>query len=189
MNDKKLNCVLKAALFATPALGLFLSPYKALAGSVVFDSQNTCTTINCLPTAINGSYETNANGNVDPFVLQIFSSGNECVRLDVISQGTDLETTLISPNGAIWKNDDRNGALDRRPLVKAITNVRGWYTLQISNFAGSSANADFTLLYGRYPSTNINCSPPTTPTTTSAPTSKPGGSAPVTSPPGGPNSR
>ncbi|WP_089943319.1 hypothetical protein [Candidatus Entotheonella palauensis] len=115
---------------------------------------------------LSGSYETHENGNTDPFVLQIFSSGNECVRLEVIRQGTDLEMTLISPQGAIWQDDD--GGVDTQPLIKAITNVRGWYPLVLSQFAGAPANADFDLQYGRFASNSAQCSPPTTPRTNNA---------------------
>lgn len=181
--------VTKFLLWSTPVLGLFLSLDQAWAGPAVFDSRNVCTTINCSATIINGSYETNPSNNVNPFTLQVFSSGGECVRLAVTSQGTDLETVLVSPSGAVWKDDDGGGSL--LPLVKANTDVRGWYTLQIARFNGTPANADFTLSYGRYPLGNINCSAPTTPVTTFSQQSliKPSNQSIGNPPPAGPNSR
>lgn len=179
----------KILLWAAPIFGLFLSLDQAWAGPVVFDSSNNCATINCGATVIGGSYETNPNNNVDPFILQVFSTGRECVRLAVTSQGTDLETVLVSPSGAIWKDDDGGGAL--RPLIKANTDVRGWYTVQIARFNGTPANADFTLNYGRYPLGNVNCSAPTTPLTSFSQQSliKPSSESIGTPPPQGPNSR
>ncbi|PON14073.1 hypothetical protein C2W62_30985 [Candidatus Entotheonella serta] len=112
-------------------------------------------------TRISGTYESNGNNNVDPFVIQTFSSGDECVRLEVIEQGADMEMTLISPTGTIWQNDD--GGVGSQPLLKVITNVRGWYPLVVSQFAGSSLIANFNFLYGRFPSSSSQCSNPTLP--------------------------
>ena len=53
-------------------------------------------------------------GNSQPFTLQVFSTGNECVRLDVLTQGTDLEIALVGPDGTLWRNDDRPASLRRR---------------------------------------------------------------------------
>ncbi|ETW98331.1 MAG: hypothetical protein ETSY1_19105 [Candidatus Entotheonella factor] len=134
------------------------SATSAFAGAKVFQDSS----LNEF-TIISGSYETNVNNNTDPFVIQIFSSGDECVRLEVIRQGADFEMTLISPNGTIWQNDD--GGVDTQPLIKAITNVRGWYPLVISQFAGAVANADFDLQYGRFIATSTQCTDPTAPST------------------------
>jgi hypothetical protein len=106
-------------------------------------------------------------GDRDPFILQIYTGGGECVRLDVTNQTHDLEMILISPTGRIWRNDDRAYPNDRRPLIKAITDINGWYTLQVSHYTGGNVIADFTLRYGRYNSGNPNCSSVTTPIITS----------------------
>lgn len=143
---------LKQGALVAGVLGLMLIAQGAWAGSKVFTSSQT---------PINGSVETNSNGNLDPFVVQIFSSGGECVRLAVDSQGADLEMTLVSPSGLIWQDDDSNGSL--RPLIKAITDARGWYILILSNFAGAETNADFSMSYGRFSSSSVQCSPPTLP--------------------------
>ncbi len=112
-------------------------------------------------TLFSGTYESSANGNIDPFVVQIFSSGNECVRLEVVFQSVDMEMTLISPVGTIWQNDD--GGEGTQPLLQVITNVRGWYPLVISQFAGEAVGSDFDVLYGRFPATSEQCISPTPP--------------------------
>ena len=135
------------------SVGLFVGPaHHAWAGAKIFSIGTT---------TVNGSYETNLNDNRDPWVAQVFSSGNECLRIAVTSQGTDLEATLVSPSGRVWQDDDSNGSL--RPLIKAITDVRGWYPLILSHFAGDIANADFTFEVVRLASDDALCNPPTDP--------------------------
>jgi hypothetical protein len=112
----------------------------------------------------NGTTETTANGNVDPFNIEVFSAGNECLRIAVTAQQTDLEATLVAPDGRTWRDDDSNGSL--RPLVKAITTKRGWHILRVSNFVGSAVNADFTFQVMRLPSTSSLCAGATTPIST-----------------------
>lgn len=112
-------------------------------------------------TRVNGSVEFNANNNRDPFVAQVFSAGNECLRIAVVSQGADMEATLVSPSGRTWQDDDGNGAL--RPLLKSITDVRGWYPLVVSHFAGTAVNADFSMDVQRLPSNSASCANPTQP--------------------------
>ncbi len=112
-------------------------------------------------TLFSGTYESNENGNTDPFVVQIFSSGTECVRLEVVFQSADMEMTLISPTGTIWQNDD--GDASGQPLLKVITDVRGWYPLVVSHFNGTSLISDFDIQYGRFPSTSEQCVSPTPP--------------------------
>ena len=147
-------------------VALVLLPMTALAGSLMYDPLNTCTSTNCSSQSIHGTYHSDAAGDRDPFILQIYSLGDECVRLDVTEATHDLEMVLISPTGRIWRNDDRNSSV-RRPLIKAITDISGWYTLQVSHFAGADVIADFTLRYGRYDSGNPNCSFETLPLVTS----------------------
>ena len=144
----------KGFFLAALISGLALTNGTAFAGSKIFSSGNTVATVN-------GSYETNANGNRDPWVAQVFTLGNECLRIAVTSQGTDLEATLVSASGRTWQDDDGNGSL--RPLIKAITDVRGWYPLILHSFSGASANADFTMTVQRSPSNSSLCAPPTQP--------------------------
>jgi hypothetical protein len=108
---------------------------------------------------LNGTVESDNSANADPFTLQVFSAGNECLRIAVTSQGTDLEATLVGPSGRVWQDDDGNGSL--RPLIKAITVTRGWHSLSLSNFAGTAVHADFTMQIARLASTDSSCNPPT----------------------------
>ena len=153
-----------ARLAALTVLVLGLPSASAWAGSKIFATGAVCTTLNCNAATVKGSIETNANGNRDPFVVQVFSSGGECLRLAVTSQGADLEGVVVSPDGAVWRNDDGGVApCALCPVVKAITNTRGWHTFQLSQFVGAATNADFTLRIGRYPSGNVNCAGATVP--------------------------
>jgi hypothetical protein len=154
-------CVLVCLLIV-----LFLMPITVLAGSLMYDPLNTCTSTNCSSQTIHGTYHSDAAGDRDPFILQLYSGGDECVRLDVTAEDYDLEMVLISPTGRIWRNDDRNLS-NNRPLIKAITDINGWYTLQVSHFNGADVIADFTLRYGRYDPGNPNCSSVTPPVVTS----------------------
>jgi hypothetical protein len=166
-NDMSNRVIKKALPIAALVSSLGMLSQQALAGSNLFDPFDGPSTI------ITGTYITTTTGgtnadlfNADPFVVQIFSSGGECVRVEGLSQGTDLEAVLVSPNGQVWRDDDGAGSL--RPLIKAITpsGIRGWYTLQVSHFAGGHAAAnysDFSLAYGRFASTSASCSGATVP--------------------------
>ena len=126
----------------------------------------------------NGTTETNAFNNVDPFVVELFSAGSECLRIAVTAQGADLEATLVAPDGLTWRDDDGNGSL--RPLIKAITTTRGWHILRLSHFAGQSVNADFTVNVARLASGDPSCSGATQPALafTAAQSLKPAAAAP-----------
>jgi hypothetical protein len=146
---KKLNIVRN--LCATAAFGMALSN-PAWAGPKLFAYLNNSITFN-------GTTETTVNGNVDPFNVELFSAGNECLRILVTAQGTDLEATLVAPDGRTWQDDDSGGSL--RPFIKAITTTRGWHILRLSSFSGAAVNADFTVLVSRLPSTSTLCAPAT----------------------------
>jgi hypothetical protein len=146
-------------------LGLVLPAQQSWAGAKLFDNS-----ADAAATRFNGTVETNATNNRDPFVAQVFTSGAECLRIAVVSQGTDLEATLVSPTGRVWQDDDGGGSL--RPLIKAITDVRGWYPLVLSHFVGSSVNADFTIDITRLPSSSSLCAPATAPRILLAPAVK-----------------
>jgi hypothetical protein len=73
-----------------------------------------------------------------------------------------MELVVIAPNGTVYRNDDRNGALDRRPLVKiGSAPNNGWYTVRVGQFAGVATETNVVLLYGRYNAGNPNCASPT----------------------------
>lgn len=168
---------------------LLLAPVLGSSQTAVFDDTfSTCTTINCSSLRIPGtvlSFAPSA-GNWD---INVFAAAGECVRLDVISQATDLEMVVVAPNGSVFRNDDRVVG-DLRPLVKIDrTPNNGWYTVHLAQFAGSAANANLVLLYGRYNSGNINCFLPSTSFVTQPPSAKPDVSSTVAAPkPGEPGS-
>jgi hypothetical protein len=166
------------AMVAT-VLGLALTSSAGWAGPQVFDTQNNCFTFNCLATVLHGTYTHDQFHNANPFILQVFTSGNECLRIDVTQEPTDLETTLTCPSGRTWQNDDRS-FFDLRPLIKAITPApRGWCTLTISRFDGEGPSADFTVAIGRYPSANVNCASPTPPSVFGPEGAEPQGAEPA----------
>jgi len=145
----------KQKMFAAALLAATVgASAPAMAGPKLFAAFNSSITIN-------GTTETTANGNVDPFLIELFANANDCLRIAVTTQQTDLEATLVGPNGATWKDDDGGG--NNLPLIKAQTVTRGWHILRISHFAGSSVNADFTAVISRSARTSLNCTPPTTP--------------------------
>ena len=150
-------------------LGIAASP--AWAGSNVFANFGQTLTLN--GTVGN---EAGSAPNADPFTLGIFSSGNECLRIAVTSQDADLEATLVAPGGRVWQDDDGNGL--NRPLIKAITTVRGWHELAVSHFAGTVVHANFTFEIARFASTDIRCNPPTGPRVF-APATQKSGQAPA----------
>lgn len=136
------------------------------AGSVIWTPPSSCSTLNCnatiLHTNITSSF-TNPGGSIEPFIIQVHSSPQYCLRLDVTNQtaGSDLEMVLIAPDGTVWKNDNRNPG-DRRPLIIVPRGVQGWYTVQLSLATGITgtpgAHWSADLAYGRYTSTtNPNC--------------------------------
>jgi len=140
---------------------LLLTPALSSAQTNIFDdSVSTCTGINCSSLRIPGTVLNFAPsaGNWD---INVFAGANECVRLDVISQDTDLEMVVVAPNGTLFRNDDRTST-DLRPLIKMTpTSNNGWYTVHLARFNGSAVNGNFVLLYGRYNRNNPNCAAPT----------------------------
>ncbi len=152
------NCIgLSAAIVAAT---LLTNVQSAHAGSKMVDY------VDANSTRLRGAIETNSAGNVDPFVLQIYSQGNECVVIAVVTQGVDLTATLISTNGTVWFDDDSGGNL--RPLIKARTSGRGWYPLVFSTYAGFSGTSDITFDYGRFPAASPKCANPTSPVAASS---------------------
>jgi hypothetical protein len=140
---------------------LLVVPVLSSAQTNIFDdTPSSCTGIDCSALRIPGtllSFSPTA-GNWD---INVFSFGGECIRLDVISQNTDLEMVVVAPNGTVYRVDDRS-IFDLRPLVKIDPSPNnGWYTVHLARFDGTAVNANFVLLYGRYNSTNVNCSSPT----------------------------
>jgi hypothetical protein len=161
------------------ALLIGIVPTATLWATPIFDPlTNTCTTLNCGAVRIDGvvrlarAANETAGGEVRPWVMEIFANPNQCLRAHVIAQDADLEAVLVAPNGNVFRNDDSGltGCLTC-PLLKVNPTPgpnRGFYTLQISHFAGSPVTANFVLMYGLYNLGNPNCSAPTLPTATNS---------------------
>jgi hypothetical protein len=149
------------------ALGAVLVGPAVASGQNIFDDTlASCTGNNCSSLRIPGTVFSFA-ASAGQFVFSAFANVGECVRFDLISPphpAPDMETVVISPDGTVFRNDDRNGALDRRPLVKiASAPKNGWYTVRVGQFAGDAVETNVVMLYGRYPGGNPNCATPTLP--------------------------
>ena len=146
-------------------LGACLFAAPVFAATEMYDVRSTCTTRNCLSRIIYGDVFNKTSGHVGhkPWVGQVYTRGNECLRVEVIAQTTDLEAILTCAGGATWRDDD--GGVGARPLIKAITpgGRPGWCTLTIGDFAGRNLAGSFIVRWGRYPRSNPNCRPPTAP--------------------------
>ena len=124
--------------------------------------------INCSSLRYSGTL-LNSGGGVfaRPWIANFAGNTGQCLRFDLLSpSGTtsseDLEIVVVAPNGTVFRNDDRNGASDRRPLVKIDpVPTNGWYTVHVAQFSGAPSNLNFVLLHGVYNSGNPNCSSPT----------------------------
>jgi hypothetical protein len=148
--------MVKQLLIATGVL----AAGPAYAGGEIFNSGSSCTTTNCDATILNATIKS-FNTTAGKWIAEVFASAGRCLRIDVFSEFTNLETVVVAPNGAVFRNDDRTGA-DPRPLVKiASTPNNGWYTVSIGQFAGAAVTGNFSLAYGNYNFGNPNCSSPT----------------------------
>lgn len=134
------------------------------AATEIFDSSvSTCTGADCSSLQIGGTV-TNPSNNNHPWVVNAFAAAGECVRLRVLSQASDLEMTVIGPDGSMFRNDDGGLApCTLCSLVKFVAPSRGWYTVQVSHFGGTPTYSDLQLAYGRYNGGNPNCASPTPP--------------------------
>jgi len=99
--------------------------------------------------------------NSRPWTAKVYAGAGECLRLFVTSTAFDAKIGVISPSGTVYRDDDSGGSL--RPLVRLNNTGAGWYTVQVAHYRGLPQNANFTLLYGRYPAFNTNCEVPTAP--------------------------
>jgi len=100
--------------------------------------------------------------NAQPWVAELYVGAGECARFFITTTAFDAKLTVITPNGFVFRDDDSGGSL--RPLVEINgAPLAGWYTVQVSQFAGAPQNANFALKYGRYNFGNPNCGTPTQP--------------------------
>lgn len=157
-----------AAMIVSSGMGL-MAAAPAQAGATLWVPPSSCTGINCASNVLNANVTSSSSLNgIESFVVQLMVAPGDCTRLDVVSQNTDMELTVISPAGTVWRNDDRAGG-DLRPLIVIPAgNIAGWYTVQISRYNGApaaaGAHSDANLQYGRYNGAgNPNCANPTPP--------------------------
>jgi hypothetical protein len=113
-----------------------MGPAVASGQSIFDDTSGTCTGVNCSSLRIPATVFA-FGPSAGTFTIDVFAAAGQCVRLDLISPphpAPDLELVVVAPNGSVFRNDDRNGALDRRPLVKigAAPN-NGWYTVHVAS--------------------------------------------------------
>lgn len=173
--------IIRKIAVAVPAVALLALPAVAEAGARLFDnSVSTCTTNDCSSQVFGGTV-TNPASNNDPWVIQVFAAAGECLRLRVLEQAVDLETTVVAPNGSVFRNDDGGLApCTLCSLVKFAAPNRGWYTVQVNHFGGTASYSDLQIAYGRYSAGNPNCAAPTPPAFAAAErAAKSGASAPV----------
>lgn len=149
----------KPHLAALAIAALAIVPPAGQAGVGVIQPLSTSTATNGGAATINARFLSTATGQALPYVEQFYLGPDDCVRIDLTAQSADLEAVLISPSGAVWRNDDRGGAPKKRrfPLIKANADVGGWYTLEFSTFNGAGPSANFTFKFGRYAEGNTNC--------------------------------
>ncbi len=170
----------KIVLLATLFCGLALTARPVWATPLFDPSVNTCTTLNCGSVRLDGTVTGERNGvNAVPWVVELYAQPRECVRIAITAESQDLETVVVAPNGAVFRNDDGFVApCTVCPVVK-IGNAPnfGWYTVSVSQFNGAPVETNFTMFYGRYSSGNPNCSSPTPPLSpaTAEPSVKPQG--------------
>jgi hypothetical protein len=166
-----------AALFGV-GLSVQLMPTTALSGEIETD-RATCTTINCGGIVMNGTlnaHQWNLSGGsttaiphtgAGSWVMLVRAGLHECLRLDILSQGTYTELVVVSPSAVIWRNSARGTSATgcaQCPLVKiASTSQSGYYVVQVNHRSGTPSNSPFKLAYGRYNTGNANCANPTAP--------------------------
>lgn len=159
---------MRTKLFVTAcaAVALMWGSSPASGQNIFDDTVAACAGANCSSLRIPGTVFA-FGGSAGVYTIDAFAAPGECVRFDLISPphpAPDMELVVVAPDGTVFRNDDRNGALDRRPLVKiAAAPQNGWYTVHVAQFAGAATETNIVLLYGRYPGGNANCATPTPP--------------------------
>ena len=130
------------------------SPALAVTGWI--DGKSTCTTDLCQAKTFVGKFQ-----KEEPLVIQLFANEEECLRVEVTKQGTDLAMTLVDPETDVSYTDDDSGG-DFRPRIEVPdTGRKGWFTLVIGSFSGGGSTSNFTVKHGRYNIGNANCANPT----------------------------
>ncbi|MGQ0446076.1 MAG: hypothetical protein ACT4O2_13365 [Beijerinckiaceae bacterium] len=134
--------------------------------TLVYDGRvDNCDVLNCGAVSISGKSQRNNFGDAIPFTAEIYADANECLRLEVSYQATNvlakpaaMQIVLVSPTGSIWRNGDINNT---NPVITARTDAKGHYTVQINHPDGLqqiNSIRNFDLTYGRYVlGTPVNC--------------------------------
>jgi len=155
---------MKADMTLIPVLGLCASMHAGAATNMFDATVSGTKVIDGNSVTINGSLH-DTNGNAQPWTAQVYAQHNECLRLFVTSTKFDAKLVVITPDNAVYRDDDSGGSA--RPLIKIGTAPNfGWYTVQVAQFNGQPLTSDFTLKYGRYKNGadfNPNCADPSTP--------------------------
>jgi hypothetical protein len=73
----------------------------ASAGSLLWTAPSACTTLNCGATILHANITSSFTnpGQRRAFIVQLHSSPQYCLRLDVISENADMEMVLVAPDG------------------------------------------------------------------------------------------
>jgi hypothetical protein len=158
---------LRPAVFAaTIALGA-LSSGSALAQSEIIDSDfgDECNVVNCNITSIAG-WAGSSSSQVLPWTAKFLAEAGLCLRLQMssINGPANLELVVVAPNGTTRYRNDQGGIAGcaNCALVKIDpAPVSGFYTAIISSANGAPVDTDFHLLFGQFPSGNVNCASPT----------------------------
>lgn len=141
---------------------LLLSATLANAGALLWTPASSCTTNNCGAMAFYGTVvnATDSLGENVPFVMQVWGAPGQCLKLWTDWQEADLELVVVSPSGAVWRNDDAViPGCSNCSLLKIATTTRGLYTVHVNHWSGVAGTYDFRLWMARYTSTsNPNCS-------------------------------
>jgi hypothetical protein len=117
----------------------------------------TCTGTNCGSQPVRGVISGfGALGN--PWNGQFILSSSSCARFDVVSQTSDLEMTVVSPDGRMFTNDDFG---DLTPRVVIASPSSGVHTVVLNSFTGGGIDADFHMKMAQYNFGNPNCASPT----------------------------
>jgi hypothetical protein len=156
---KRLFMALSIAAVLTTAAGL------ASAQTRIFDDTiGTCTGANCSSLRLPGSLFA-FGPSAGYYEIGLFAGPGECLRAELISEGADLEMVVRAPNGSVFRNDDKGGPscpLCPRVAISSTPN-NGWYSTTLYAWNGVPVEANFVLVYGRYPIGNPNCSSATLP--------------------------
>lgn len=145
----------------------FLSSVSA-ASLFADPSRSKCTTPNCEAAIIDKAVILSEQAvagiaSTTPWTGQFYSSGNECVRVEVLESSPpdrDLTMHLVGPDLSVFTDDD--SGVNLYPSIQANTQTPGRYTVVVGLFAPTviNDNTRFKLSYGRYPIGNPNCSSP-----------------------------